>query len=34
MGEMVEIYLQDELVSGDIIFEQWVVRMVEVGYLL
>lgn len=34
MGEMVEIHLQDELVSGDTTPEQRAARMAEVGHLL
>ena len=33
-GEMVEIHLQDELVSGDTTPEQRAARMAEVGHLL
>lgn len=34
MGEMMEIHLKDELVSGDTSEEQRVLRMAEVGNLL
>ncbi|MDT3609013.1 metal/formaldehyde-sensitive transcriptional repressor [Cronobacter sakazakii] len=34
MGEMVEIHLKDELVSGDTTPEQRAQRMVEIGQLL
>ena len=34
MGEMVEIHLQDELVSGETTPDQRAARMAEVGHLL
>lgn len=34
MGEMVEIHLKDELVSGDTTPEQRALRMAEIGQLL
>ena len=34
MGEMVEMHLKDELVSGDTTPDQRAVRMAEVGHLL
>ena len=34
MGEMVEIHLKDELVTGDTTPDQRAVRMAEVGHLL
>lgn len=34
MGELVEMHLKDELVSGDTTSDQRAVRMAEVGHLL
>ena len=34
MGEMVEIHLKDELVSGETTPDQRAVRMAEIGHLL
>ncbi len=34
MGEMVEIHLKDELVSGETSSDQRAVRMTEIGHLL
>jgi hypothetical protein len=34
MGEMVEIHLKDELVTGETTADQRAVRMAEVGHLL
>lgn len=34
MGEMIEMHLNDELVSGETTAEQRAVRMAEVGHLL
>ena len=34
MGEMVEIHLKDELVSGETTSDQRAVRMAEIGHLL